>query len=136
MSYYCVPGARQNPNGPAMSILLVESTRSVRRFYSANLTARGFSTREASAIESAWSEITDAPPRLIIMGLILTRSSGMDLLARLTANPAAADIPVLVVTSQENLIDSLATFPDVRQVLVKPITVQQLVDAVEAILVR
>jgi DNA-binding response OmpR family regulator len=118
-----------------MSILLVESTRSVRRFYSANLNVRGFSTREASAIESAWSEITSRSPRLIIMGLTLSRSSGIDLLNRLTTSPESANIPVLVVTSQENLVESLTAYPAVRQVLVKPITVDELLNAVDAILV-
>jgi DNA-binding response OmpR family regulator len=119
-----------------MSILLVDSTRSVRRFYSANLISRGFSTREASALESAWYEITTWPPNLIILGLTLTRSSGVDLLHRLTTTPGTMDLPVLVITCQENLVEHARSFPVVRQVLVKPITRQQLIEAVDALMVH
>jgi len=70
-------------------------------------------------------------PRLIILDLMMPVMNGWDFRRAQLADPKLAAVPVIVVSAHHEA-NRLARSPGVRDVLVKPIDLEQLLDLVEA----
>ena len=66
-------------------------------------------------------------PRAVVLDILLPRVDGWDLLARLKADPATADSPVVVVSMLDERSKGLAL--GAVEYLVKPVGRQELIDA-------
>jgi DNA-binding response OmpR family regulator len=118
-----------------MDFLLVDPSPHVRLFYAINFNFRGVSTREAQTLDEAWQKTVDYPPDLIVFDPYLPAPEiGLELLNRLSGTPRTRRIPVLIITVDTIIVPVVMKFDNVQHALVKPMTVNTLLHAVDEIL--
>jgi CheY-like chemotaxis protein len=115
------------------SLLVVEDETNIRRFVVANLVARGFEAEEAENAEDGLEKLKQDPlPAAVILDIRLPGMSGLDMLQVLSSDARLKPIPVIVMTaSAVGTQFGEAQFENVVQWLVKPISVQELLVAVQ-----
>ena len=106
------------------TVLVVEDDHSLRRMYRFALALAGFTVQEAPDGLEALQLIEAGPPDLVVLDLTLPHVSGFAVRQEIAAHAHTRDIPILIVTG------STAELPDIPCVLRKPISPEQLVDAV------
>lgn len=72
---------------------IVESLRFI-------LSREGYDVDDAPDGEAAWDRLSTARPDVLILDVMLPRLNGFDLLRRLRADPAAAAVPVIMLTAK------------------------------------
>jgi DNA-binding response OmpR family regulator len=112
------------------TILLVEDDGEVRRLFRTVLALAGFHVLEAGDAIHALHVVEAETLDLVILDLGLPTISGYVVHQELASLPAAERVPVLVVTAQPGPYEGL----DENCVLQKPVTPEQLLDAVHACL--
>jgi DNA-binding response OmpR family regulator len=114
-------------------ILVVEDDPNVRGLLQTLLTAEGYDVVTASDGSAGLTSVADTKPALMLLDLMMPDLGGARVLERLRADPAAADVPVLVLTGK------LEAVPDLRDVLgrdnvfIKPFGVNELLARVAEI---
>jgi len=86
-------------NTPNQKVLLVEDSKFLRLTNERVLTKAGYEVCTAADGEEALSVAQAKLPDVILLDMMLPKLSGPEVLRRLKANPATADIPVIVLTS-------------------------------------
>jgi signal transduction histidine kinase/DNA-binding response OmpR family regulator len=84
-------------------VLIIEDDAATRRLLSVGLRNRGFEPVEAADGETGMVAATEEPPDLVLLDLGLPGTDGFTVLHRLKRSPATAQIPVIVVTGDEEL---------------------------------
>ena len=96
----------------AMRIAVVDDSETFRAYLSSLLLSRGDMELHLSGEDFLASlDAGAAPPDLVLMDLIMPGMSGLEATKRLKANPAMADVPVIVVTVADddaNLAEAFA----------------------------
>jgi CheY-like chemotaxis protein len=110
----------------ARTLLVVEDDDQLRGLYGTALREAGFDVREASDGLEALRRIDEQPPDAIVLDLMLPRVSGFGVLHDITTQPHTRQIPVIVVTGTDELVNQ---YP-VAAVLRKPLSPDDLVQAV------
>lgn len=114
------------------TVLVVEDELNIRKFVSANLKARGFQVLEAPDAETGIEIVQGAIPDAIVLDIKLPGMDGWQFLEEIIVNPNLAEIPTVVMTA--HVMDSEARqlrFPNVSEVIFKPVGAAQLVAAVQ-----
>ena len=83
----------------ALSILVVEDDRFLRRACEVSLQKRGFVVRSAIDGEVGLQMAREAIPDLILLDLLMPRVSGIELLEQLRADPVTAGIRVVIMSN-------------------------------------
>jgi PAS domain S-box-containing protein len=86
---------------PARAILVVEDDASTREMIEELLTTRGYTVIAAADGAEARARVAHALPELVILDLVLPKTSGLELLAEWRSSPRTADLPVFVLTSKD-----------------------------------
>jgi two-component system cell cycle response regulator DivK len=81
------------------TVLYVEDNEYNRKIVRQLLSRTGYRLVEASDGEGALDLVREHRPDLVLMDVQLPRMSGLDATRALRADPATADLPVIVVTS-------------------------------------
>ncbi len=84
-----------------VTALVIDADPEAGAGYRAQLEPDGFRVLVASSGEAGLARARHERPDLILLDLILPDSDGLDLIARLKADPATADIPVWVTTRSD-----------------------------------
>ena len=116
-------------------VLVIEDDPDVRRFITVNLSQRGYRTITAASGEDGLAQARAGRPDLILLDLKLPGADGWTTLETLRADPDLAGIAVIIITAsavkeEERRARQLGAL----DYLVKPISVQQLLVAVRAVL--
>jgi DNA-binding response OmpR family regulator len=112
------------------TVLVVEDDAAVRRMYRAALSFAGFVVLEAEDALAALRSLDQYPVDLVILDLMLPTLSGLAVQQEIAAHAHTADLPVVIVTGSDMSLDEV----DVACILRKPVTPEQLVDAVRSCL--
>jgi two-component system phosphate regulon response regulator PhoB len=80
-------------------VLLVEDDRFLRRACETSLQQRGFTVKSAVDGEMGLRMVRDARPALVLLDLLMPKVSGIEVLRELRADPATADIPVVILSN-------------------------------------
>jgi PAS domain S-box-containing protein len=120
--------------GPA-KILVVDDNDITRKLLRVTLSPEGYTVIEASDGATAMRVVRVEQPDLILQDLVLPDMGGIELVQRLRAEPAAADIPILAFSgfqSEMELADELHVgFTDF---LFKPVEPNRLIEVVRTYL--
>jgi CheY-like chemotaxis protein len=107
------------------TILIVEDDEDLRRLFRTALALAGYVVIEAGDGLEALQRIEEAPPRLVVLDLMLPGFNGVMVRQELAAHTLTRHIPIVVITGT-HVPDDL----DVDCVLRKPISVEELLTAV------
>jgi CheY-like chemotaxis protein len=86
---------------PARTILVVEDDPSALEMIVELLEAYGYAVSTAADGEQARASVAQSLPELVILDLVLPKTSGFELLAEWRSNPRTADLSVFVLTSKD-----------------------------------
>lgn len=81
-------------------ILVVEDEADLRELIQYNLKRGGFQVDTAEAGEKAIQAVSQSPPHLILLDLLLPGMDGLEVCRRLKSHPRTASIPVIMVTAK------------------------------------
>ncbi len=118
-------------------IFCVEDDSSIRELmvyalHSAGLEAAGFS--EAAAF---WAALRETTPDLVMLDIMLPGEDGISVLKKLRADPAAAQIPVIMATAKGTEYDKVMGLDlGADDYLSKPFGMMEMVSRVKAVLRR
>jgi DNA-binding response OmpR family regulator len=84
----------------AHTVLVVDDDPHIVRVVEINLTQEGHQVRSAGDGEAALAAVAQELPDLLILDVTMPKLDGFETLKRLKADPAAAEIPVIMLTAR------------------------------------
>lgn len=120
------------------AILVVDDDATARDLLSTVLGYAGHEVREAQDGVEALASVSDRPPDLIIVDLLMPTMNGLEFVAKLRENPATAAIPVVFYTASylESEAQNLAEVCGVAHIITKPAEPERIFAVVNAALGR
>lgn len=117
-------------NTAAPLVMIVEDDPVIARLIATMLGAFGYRTQIALTAEAAALALAEAQPALVTLDLNLPGMGGAAFLHELRAAPDSADLPVIIVTAQQQIPSAARALADA--VLIKPFGLEELIGAVGA----
>ena len=123
---------------PVARLLIVDDDDATRETFTRILRLEGYEVRSATNAESGLREIESGYPDAVILDLRMPFINGLGLLYRLRAVQPHRQTPVVVVTGDQCLDDSvLAELRDLgADVRFKPLWIEDLVEVAQSLLLR
>ena len=115
-------------------IRIVEDHPTMREAMRLVLEAEGFDIGEASDGDEALAAIHDEPPDLVLLDMSIPGTTGPDVLAAVKADPATAEVRVIVVTATGEEGRAAAMAGGADHYFTKPFSPIALLQAVEEVL--
>lgn len=116
-------------------ILVVDDEPHIRRVLEAVLGSRGFTVMMASDGMQGLDELVHEPVDLVILDLMMPGASGLEILAKIRANPSRSDTPVIILTAKGQDADREAALAGgANDFLTKPFSPKKLIARIEEIL--
>ena len=109
----------------APKVLIVEDNSDVRRLYAIGLNQRGYEVKLAANGAEAVERIASERPDFIFLDWLMPLMDGGEVLAKLSEN-GNATIPIIVISGQPAPPPEQRD-PRIRNWLVKPVTIEDLV---------
>ncbi len=108
-------------------ILLIEDDPIARRLVELQLSTEGYELLTAPDGLQGLNIISETPPNLVLLDLMLPGLDGFEILSRLRADPKTADLPVIVVSAKSRPTDTdTANRIGANAYLTKPYTKEEL----------
>ena len=118
-------------------ILVVDDDLDTVRMIGMMLERRGFEIIAAQDGDQALAKIKAERPDLVLLDIMMPGLDGFEVCRRLRDDPAAADLPVVMLTAKTQLYDKVAGFQaGADDYLTKPIHPEEFASRVETILLR
>ena len=121
------------------TVLIVDDEANIRKFAAANLVRRGYKVVEAGDAEEGLERLRrhsdkNAAAEVLLLDIKLPGMSGWNLLEAMARDPdVPQDIPVVIMTASVTDANiSTVSYPNVVEVLVKPVSTDQLIRAVNS----
>jgi len=86
-------------------VLVVDDTASVRQLIRVNLELDGYEVHEAVDGQDCLERIAEVSPDVVTIDVVMPRLDGYATVAALRADPATAQLPVVMVTTQVQAAD-------------------------------
>ena len=120
------------------TVLLIDDGKDIRRLLREALSGAGYTVLEADDGQIGLEMAVAAKPDLIVLDLVLPGLSGWDVMRKMRADPATADIPILAISaeSHESMDGDDAYLLGCGSFLKKPIKLGALISEVGALLQR
>ncbi|HOC31016.1 MAG: response regulator [Armatimonadetes bacterium] len=116
-------------------ILAVDDERNIARLVQVNLERQGHQVTVAYDGEEALQKVAQEKFDLIVCDVMMPRKDGFQVLNELKANPATAEIPVIMLTAKAQDADVFRGWSSgVDCYLTKPFNPQELVNFVQRVL--
>ena len=119
-------------SGGRARILLADDNADMRDYVQRLLEAR-YQVTAVPDGEAAWQAIARAKPDLVLTDVMMPRLDGMQLLARLRADPLTSTVPIILLSAragEESRIEGMQSGAD--DYLIKPFSARELLARVEA----
>ncbi|SLN60603.1 response regulator transcription factor [Pseudooctadecabacter jejudonensis] len=115
-------------------VLLIEDEPNIIEAISYLLSRDGWTVHTHSDGETAMDKVRQGLPELIILDVMLPGRSGYDILRDLRADPATADVPVMMLTARGQARDrEMAQSLGVTQFMTKPFSNADVLESVRAL---
>lgn len=116
-------------------ILAVDDEKSIRRLIEVNLERAGFRVTTACDGLEALEKFQAERPDMVVLDWMMPRMDGFEVLTRLKADPATAEVPVILLTSKAQDQDMFSGWKAGADLyLTKPFNPGELVTFVKQIL--
>ena len=118
-------------------ILIVEDEPAIQELLAFNVAQAGFQPLRADDAESAWQQIRDRVPDLILLDWMLPGTSGVALAKQLRADAATRDIPIIMLTARGEERDKVTGLESgADDYITKPFSPRELMARIRAALRR
>ena len=114
-------------------MLVVEDDEQVRSLLCRILELYGYTTSESGNGLGAFAQLRLAPPNVVVLDLMMPAVNGFQVAQRMRDHPIWRTIPIIVMTASIHLEEQFRAM-NPRIVLRKPFSMEQLLDAVSAVL--
>ncbi len=122
--------------GDAM-VMVIEDEKEIRDLLQYNLERAGWKVATFDDGEKGLDQIFAARPDAVVLDLMLPGRNGLEILREVRAEPATADLPVLVLTARGAEMDKLLGFEHgADDYLTKPFSPREVVARLRALLRR
>ena len=119
------------------TVLVVDDDTDIARFIEINLRLEGFDVRVAHDGEQAEQSIEEETPDLVLLDVMMPQVDGVELCRRLRANPATANLPVIMLTAKSLSADKVVGLTaGADDYIIKPFDTLELVARVRSTLRR
>jgi phosphate regulon transcriptional regulator PhoB len=119
------------------TILVVEDEPDTRELLRFHLEHDGYGVAEASTGEAAWAAILAAPPRLVLLDLMLPGTGGLELCRQIRTQDATRALPVVILTGRNAELDRvLGLEMGADDYITKPFSPRELLARIRAVLRR
>ncbi len=109
------------------TILVVDDSATVRKFVALSLEMQGFSVVQAADGSDALEKLAQQEVSLVITDLNMPQMDGLELVASLRENPLHKELPVIVLSSLDEVLNKeQLTVLGVQSYLRKPLNCQRL----------
>jgi two-component system alkaline phosphatase synthesis response regulator PhoP len=118
-------------------ILIIEDDRDIAELVRRYLEKAGFSVEVSVTGRDGMTALTDLPPDLLVLDLMLPHMSGAEICHAARANPATALIPIIMLTARSEEAERIAGLEiGADDYIAKPFSPNELVARVRALLRR
>ncbi len=119
-------------------VVYIEDDQEMIELVNMILSRRGFQVKGARGGRAGLDLISQEPPDLILLDLMMPGMDGWEVYQQLKANETTRNIPVIVVTAKAQAIDRVLGLhiAKVDDYISKPFSPQELVDSVEKVLAQ
>jgi two-component system, chemotaxis family, chemotaxis protein CheY len=118
-------------------ILVVDDSAVIRALHTYILKSEGFEALEADNGFTALEVLNNHPCHLAIIDVNMPRMDGFTLIRKIRSNPATQEMPIIVVSTQQEAIDhSKGLEAGANAYLIKPTDPDILIDKVRSLLNR
>jgi CheY-like chemotaxis protein len=97
------------PNLQGKRVLVVDDEPQARLLLSRSLQDEGAEVREVASGDEGMTAVSQMKPDLVLLDLMMPGMSGFEMVARLRATPAGADVPIMIVSAKELTQEDMAT---------------------------
>jgi len=118
-------------------ILIVEDEPAIQELLAFNVTQAGFQPLRADDADSAWEQIRNNVPDLILLDWMLPNTSGVVLAKQLRAEARTKDIPIIMLTARGEERDKILGLESgADDYITKPFSPRELMARIRAVLRR
>ena len=118
-------------------ILIVEDEPAIQELLVFNVTQAGFIALRAGDAETAWQQIRDYSPDLILLDWMLPSTSGVVLAKQLRSEERTRDIPIIMLTARGDERDKvLGLESGADDYITKPFSPRELMARIRAVMRR
>jgi len=116
-------------------ILIVDDDETMVNLLSTVLEFEGYRTRKALSGKEALEAISEEPPRLVLLDIMMPGMDGFEVLASLRGDPSTEDIPVIMLTARTDDRDMFEGWRrGADEYVTKPFDPHVLVEVIEKVL--
>jgi len=113
-------------------IVIIEDEANIRLFISINLKARKFTVFESETGAQGLQLLRETSPDALILDMMLPDMTGWNVLDAMSRDEQLKTIPVILMTASVN-IGETTNYPNLVRHLVKPASVDMLLEAVQGV---
>jgi two-component system phosphate regulon response regulator PhoB len=118
-------------------ILIVEDEPAIQELLAFNVMQAGFQASRAGDAESAWQQIRNSVPHLILLDWMLPGTSGVVLAKQLRSDTRTRDIPIIMLTARGEERDKILGLESgADDYITKPFSPRELMARIRAVLRR
>ena len=118
-------------------IYIVEDDVNIREIETFSLKNSGYTVMDFECAKDFYHKLSDKVPDLILLDIMLPGEDGLDILTRIRADKATADVPVIMVTAKTSELDKVKGLDlGADDYITKPFGVMELISRVKALLRR
>jgi len=123
--------------GTGAKILVVDDELESLKLIGLMLQRRGYEISAARSGQQALEKAVTENPDLVILDVMMPDMDGFEVCRRLRADPATADLPIIIFTAKTMVDDKVTGFQaGADDYLTKPVHPEELASRIEAVLLR
>ena len=116
----------------ARKVLVVEDSATQRKIICKMINQSGYCAVEASDGYEAIAQVSKTKPDLILLDIIMPGMDGYKVMSAIKEKPGMANVPILMLTSRDNLIDKMrGRVSGTDEYLTKPFKSEELIGKID-----
>ena len=118
-----------------MRVVVADDDADIRELVTFKLRQAGYDIDAVADGAQAWATISEAPPRLAVLDVMMSGLSGLDVLRKIRDDERTKTVPIILLTARSRDIDIDAGFASgATDYVAKPFSPRELVRRVTSVL--